>query len=66
MIEWLRNKTKLQKLQYKYCKLMKSAYTLAPKDKKKSDLIHEEANKIMKEIQELQIDGRRNSTYDSA
>ncbi|MDY8134160.1 Lacal_2735 family protein [Aquimarina sp. 2201CG5-10] len=49
-----KNKTKLQQLQERYCKLMKTAYDVALKDKGKSDLLHEEADLILSEIQKLQ------------
>ncbi|MFD2565280.1 Lacal_2735 family protein [Aquimarina rubra] len=46
--------TDLQKLQKRYCRLMKNAYNLAIKDKAKSDLLHAEANKILIEIKNIE------------
>ncbi len=57
MFSWLRNKSELQKLQYTYCKLMKSAYKTAIKDKSKSDMLHKKANEIL--IQIKKIEGRQ-------
>lgn len=54
MFTWLKNKTELQKLQYSYCKLMKSAYKLALKDKDKSDQLHQEADKILTQIKRIE------------
>lgn len=53
MLNRLKNKTRLQKLQSQYCKMMKSAYHTALKDKVKSDKIHEEAHLILREITKL-------------
>ncbi len=54
MLKWLKNKNQLQKLQSKYCKLMKSSYNLAVTDKQKSDYINTEAHKILIEIKKLE------------
>ncbi len=54
MFAWLRNKTKLQRLQSSYCKLMKNAYNMALKDKGKSDLLHKEACDILTEIKKME------------
>ncbi|WP_152538641.1 Lacal_2735 family protein [Aquimarina macrocephali] len=54
MFVWLKNKTELQKLQYTYCKLMKSAYKLALTDKNKSDQLHQKADKILIQIKEIE------------
>ncbi|WP_299213710.1 Lacal_2735 family protein [uncultured Aquimarina sp.] len=51
---WSKDKTDLQKLQKRYCRLIKNAYNLAIKDKEKSDLLHEEANKILTEIKKME------------
>ncbi|SEL78800.1 hypothetical protein SAMN04487910_3254 [Aquimarina amphilecti] len=53
MFYWPRDKSNLEKLQKRYCRLMKTAYNLAIKNKEKSDLIHDEANKILIEIKKL-------------
>lgn len=54
MFAWLKNKTELQKLQYHYCRLMKSAYKLALTDKDKSDQLHKKANEILEEIKKME------------
>jgi hypothetical protein len=54
MFVWLKNKTELQKLQYAYCKLMKSAYKLALTDRNKSDQLHQKADKILIQIKEIE------------
>ncbi len=54
MFGWLRNKSELQKLQSAYCKLMRSAYKTAVKDKSKSDLLHKKANEILTQIKEIE------------
>ncbi|WP_103070825.1 Lacal_2735 family protein [Aquimarina sediminis] len=54
MFGWLKHKTELEKLQYNYCKLMKSAYKLALKDKSKSDQLHKEANEILIQIKRIE------------
>lgn len=54
MSVWFRNKNELQKLQSNYCKLMKSSYKLALKDKSKSDELHEKADKIMAQIKQIE------------
>ncbi len=54
MFTWLKHKTELQKLQYSYCKLMKSAYKIAIKDKDKSDQLHKQASEILSEIKKLE------------
>ncbi|MHA7058281.1 Lacal_2735 family protein [Aquimarina sp. M1] len=54
MFYWYKEKTDLEKLQKRYSRLMKSAYNLAIKDKVRSDLLHEEASKILLEIKKIQ------------
>ncbi|MBQ4820400.1 Lacal_2735 family protein [Aquimarina sp. MMG016] len=54
MLGWLKHKTQLQKLEDKYCKLMKNSYQVALKDKDKSDAIHKKANQILHQIKKLQ------------
>ncbi len=54
MFAWFRNKNELQKLQSNYCKLMKTSYKLALKDKPKSDKLHEKAGKIMMQIKQIE------------
>ncbi|WP_344929105.1 Lacal_2735 family protein [Aquimarina addita] len=54
MFSWLKEETELQKLQKRYCRLMKNAYNLAIKDKNKSDQLHDEASRIMSRINKLE------------
>ncbi len=54
MSPWLKKKSKLQKLQSKYCKLMKYAYKTAVKNKDKSDLLHQKANEILVQIKNIE------------
>ncbi|WP_445012616.1 Lacal_2735 family protein [Aquimarina mycalae] len=54
MLNRLRGKTELQKLQSQYCKLVKSSYNLAIKDKDKSDHLHKEAIKILDQIKKIE------------
>lgn len=55
MFFWFKkSKTRLQKLQHQYCKLMKTSYVTALKDKKKSDVLHDKANKILLEIKKME------------
>ena len=54
MFDWWRNKSELQKLQDRYCKLMKKAYKIAIKDKDKSDLLHKQAHNIMEKIKRIE------------
>ncbi|MBQ0736336.1 Lacal_2735 family protein [Aquimarina celericrescens] len=54
MFAWFKNRTELQRLQYDYCKMMKSAYKLALTDKDKSDQIHEKANKLLSQIKKIE------------
>jgi len=51
---WVRHKTKLEKLKSNYCKLIKNAYEVAIKDQIKSELLHKEAEKILKEIRSIE------------
>ncbi len=54
MFAWLRNKTELQKLQYKYCRMIKNAYKLALTDKKRSDQLHEKASELLSQIKKME------------
>ncbi|WP_405205569.1 Lacal_2735 family protein [Aquimarina sp. LLG6339-5] len=54
MFYWTKDKSNLDKLQKRYCRLMKNAYNLAIKNKEKSDLLHKEASKLLIEIKKLQ------------
>lgn len=53
MFYWSKDKSDLEKLQKRYCRLMKSSYIIALKDKEKSDHLNEEANKLLIEIKKL-------------
>ena len=54
MFEWLHNKSELELLKEKYCRLMKKAYLLALKDKERSDKINNQAKNILHRIHELE------------
>lgn len=54
MFAWFKNKTQLEKLKCRYSKLMKCAYTVAPKNKQKCDQLHEEAKQLLVEIDKLE------------
>lgn len=54
MVTWFKSKSELQKLQHMYCKLMKSSYKLALKNKVKSDQLHQEADEILSQIKKLE------------
>ncbi|MBL0684877.1 Lacal_2735 family protein [Aquimarina mytili] len=54
MFSWFRNKSELQKLQSTYCKLMRSAYKTAIKDKSRSDMLHKKANEILIQIKKIE------------
>ncbi len=54
MLSWVRHKTKLDKLKSNYCKLIKNAYEISIKDQIKSELLHKEAEKILKEIRSIE------------
>lgn len=53
----------LERLQEKYCFLMKRSFELAPVDKKRSDLLNDKALAILKEIRRMEEpqDKRRSS-----
>ncbi len=54
MFHWYKYKTDLLKLQERYCKLMKSVYYIAIKNREKSDRLHEEADKVLRKIRKLE------------
>ncbi len=54
MVAWFKSKSELQKLQDIYCKLMKSSYKLAVKNKAKSDQLHQEADEILSQIKKIE------------
>lgn len=60
MFTWFKNKNRLQRLRNKYCRLMKSSFLIALKDKSKSDQINTEACAILKEIRQLETYGNPN------
>ncbi len=53
MFIWSKSKSELQKLQEMYCKLMKSSYEVALRDKRKSDELHKKAHQILSQIEIL-------------
>ncbi len=47
-------KSKLEKLQEKYNRLLKEAYELSHEDRSRSDAKNAEADKVLKEIEQLE------------
>ncbi|RZT00200.1 hypothetical protein EV197_1436 [Aquimarina brevivitae] len=56
MFDWIQNKTELQLLKEKYCKLMKKSYQLALSDKKKSDALNLEAKQLLSKIKDYEAE----------
>lgn len=52
-MNWFTSKDKKERLKERYCKLMRRAYKIAPKDKAKSDYLNREALKIREQLQQL-------------
>lgn len=50
-INMFHDKSKREKLKERYCRLMRKAYEIAPKNKAKSDKLNQEAQKIKKQLQ---------------
>jgi hypothetical protein len=55
MLDWIKKKTKKERLKQKYCELMKRAYQIAPKNKRKSDKLNEKARVVLIEIRKLEL-----------
>jgi len=55
MLDWINKKTKKERLKEKYCELMKRAYQIAPKNKRKSDKLNEKARVVLIEIRKLEL-----------
>ena len=55
MLDWIKKKTKKERLKEKYCELMKRAYQIAPKNKSKSDRLNEKARVVLIEIRKLEL-----------
>jgi len=53
--EWLKGKNRRQKLKEKYCSLMRKAYEIAPKNKKKSDYLNKKARQILSELKQMDM-----------
>lgn len=52
---WYRKKTRLEKLQTRYCGLMRKSFKTALRDREKSKLVKEKAQDIYKEIEYLSL-----------
>ena len=52
-------KSKTEKLQKQYEKLMSEAHRLSTIDRRKSDEKHEEANEVLKQIEALQAEEKK-------
>jgi len=55
MLDWIKRKTKKERLKEKYCELMRRAYQIAPKNKRKSDRLNSEAKRILIELRKLEF-----------
>jgi uncharacterized membrane protein len=55
MYTWFKKQTYLDKLKRRYTSLMRKSYKIALYDSEKSDRIHNEADKVYKEIQMLTL-----------
>ncbi|TNE79328.1 MAG: Lacal_2735 family protein [Bacteroidetes bacterium] len=53
MLSWLKPKSKLEKLQLEYRKLMKSFHTYSQSDRAKADEFYSKAEAIAQEIEKL-------------
>ncbi|PVW14522.1 Lacal_2735 family protein [Marixanthomonas spongiae] len=53
MTNWFKRETKLEKLKRRYKNLMRKSYEIALKDKEKSDEIHQQAERVLEQIQSL-------------
>lgn len=50
MLNWLKQKTEIEKLKERYCQLMKKSFKTALKDRKKSEKLRKEAKVIYDRI----------------
>lgn len=55
MFSWKKNNDRIQKLKERYTRLMRRAYEIAPKNKKKSDYLNQEARQILHELRRLEL-----------
>lgn len=55
MKSWFKKKSKVETLKEKYRLLMKKSFEIALKDKRKSEKIHSQADKIFQEIRYLSL-----------
>lgn len=55
MIDWIKTKTKIERLKEKYCQLMKRAYLIAPRSKSKSDALNKKAKNVLIELRKLEL-----------
>lgn len=55
LLNWIETKTKRDKLRERYCALMKKAYQIAPKNKRKSDLLNREAKSVLRELRKIEF-----------
>lgn len=52
---WFRKKSKIEKLQERYTHLMRRSFEMALKDTDKSEKMHLQADKVLREIQSLSL-----------
>ncbi|MAN25888.1 MAG: hypothetical protein CMH15_00260 [Mesonia sp.] len=55
MFRWNKNNDRIQRLKEKYTRLMRKAYEIAPKNKRKSDYFNQEARQILQELRRLEL-----------
>lgn len=55
MFNFFRKKSRLEILKERYTRLMRRSYEIALRDRKKSERVHSQADKIYKEIQHLKF-----------
>ena len=59
MVEWLKSKSQIEKLEERYAQLMKRSFKIALKDKTKSDSLSEEADALLQRIRILKFKSER-------
>lgn len=50
MLKWFKNKSELDKLKERYCRLMKKSFKIALRDRKRSDKLRKEAKVLYDRI----------------
>ncbi|WP_115124154.1 Lacal_2735 family protein [Marinirhabdus gelatinilytica] len=55
MSNWLKRKTRIEKLERKYSELMKKSFKIALRDKEESEKVQKEAYRVFDEIKYLTL-----------